>query len=702
MRDSYLHTPIEYIKGVGPKRGDTLKKELGVVVAEDLLGIYPFRYEDKTTIFGIAAAKSSPSKEPVQVSGILRKLDVSGSGRGRRLTGVLRDESGAIGLVWFQGVNWVADSLEIGKKYLVFGKITENKGYINIVHPEIEPFSDKKASSLEPVYPSTELLSKFNLEGKARRTILKTILSGVKEEDLYENLPTFLVKKYGFPSRFEAMHQIHFPANQAILKKVTNRLKYEELFVVQMHLLLSKHHQKSKIKGLVFEKVGQYFNHFYQNIIPFELTNAQKRVVKEVRSDVKSGVHMNRLVQGDVGSGKTMVAFMSILLALDNDFQACLMAPTEILATQHFEGLSAYAEQMDINIAFLSGSVKGKKRKEILSRLEAGDIHLLIGTHALIEPPVVFKNLGLAIIDEQHRFGVKQRAKLWGKNTPCPPHVLVMTATPIPRTLAMTLYGNLDISVIDEMPPGRKEIITSHKTEAHRLSVFGFMKKEIALGRQVYIVYPLIEENEELDLQSLFQGYEVLSREFPKPQYQISVVHGRMKPADKDYEMGRFVKGETQIMVATTVIEVGVNVPNATVMIIENTERFGLSQLHQLRGRVGRGGEQSYCILMTSYKLTKEGRKRIETMVRTNNGFEIADVDLQLRGPGNIQGTQQSGLLKFQIANLAEDGAILRTARHDAQRILEKDPKLTHTTLQGTKKYIEQDEKSKKLWGQIS
>jgi ATP-dependent DNA helicase RecG len=504
------------------------------------------------------------------------------------------------------------------------------------------------------------------------------------------------------PSRYDALRWIHFPPSQKELDEATRRLKFEELFFLQMRLLQSKHRRKAAIKGYVFEKVGEYFNQFYKEKLPFELTGAQKRVIKEIRADLGAGVQMNRLVQGDVGSGKTVVALLSMLLALDNSYQACMMAPTEILAQQHLLGISQLVEGMGIRVDYLSGSIKGKKREAILADLRSGKIHILIGTHALIEDWVEFQNLGLAITDEQHRFGVAQRASLWKKSKPLPPHVLVMTATPIPRTLAMTLYGDLDVSVIDELPPGRKPITTSHRTENHRLRVFGFMKEEIAKGRQIYVVYPLIEESEKMDLKNLMEGYESLSREFPIPDYQISIVHGKMKPADKDFEMQRFVSGQTQIMVATTVIEVGVNVPNASVMVIENTDRFGLSQLHQLRGRVGRGADQSYCILMTDFKLSTDARERIATMVRTTDGFEIAEADLRLRGPGNIEGTQQSGLLNLRIADLGRDGEILRTARELALRILEKDPELQHPLNVRLREQMEREGKKGRSWGRIS
>lgn len=698
-----LDSPIEYLKGVGPMRGDMLKKELGIFTFRDLLFHFPFRYVDKTKFHRIRDL--STESDAVQLRGTLRRLSVAGTGRKKRLVGKLRDETGAIELVWFKGVHWLEKSLEIGQEYIVFGRVNNFNGVVNIPHPEIELVSvsnTKKAATFAPVYPSTDKLNAKGLDAKGQRKIIAALFEKINESHIPENLPAYMLQKFRFPDRYKALLDIHFPKSQNDLDLSRNRLKFEELFFLQLRLLQIRRRRKDAIKGFVFSKIGDYFNSFFKEKLPFELTGAQKRVLKEIRQDLGSGKQMNRLLQGDVGSGKTVVGLMSMLMALDNGFQACLMAPTEILAQQHYNSISETVEGLGIEIAFLSGSVKGKKRKEILKRLKEGEIHIIIGTHALIEDPVEFKNLGLAITDEQHRFGVAQRAKLWKKGIVLPPHILVMTATPIPRTLAMTLYGDLDISIIDELPPGRKEIKTLHKTENNRLRVFGFMKEEIAKGRQIYVVYPLIEESEKLDLKNLEEGYEVLSREFPISDYQISILHGRMKPADKDFEMQRFVKGETQIMIATTVIEVGVNVPNASVMVIENTERFGLSQLHQLRGRVGRGAEQSFCILMSSFKLTKEARERIHTMVGTNNGFEIAEADLKLRGPGNIQGTQQSGVLNFRIADLSKDGRILQTAREIAARILDKDPSLENPLNQVMKKYLDSHGKKFKAWSLIS
>ncbi len=698
-----LDTSIEFLKGVGPKRAELLQKELGIFTFRDLLQHYPHRYIDKTQFHRIRELNEQSGE--VQLRGVLRRLSTVGEGRKRRLTGRFRDDSGVIDLVWFSGVHWLEKQLEVGKEYVIYGRVNSFRGQLSIPHPEMEEARAenlKKAATFAPVYPSTDKLNTKGVDARTRRRMMKALFEKINPADTPENLPDYLIQKFRFPSRFEALRAIHFPKDEQELQNARNRLKFEELFFLQFRLLQIRRRRKDTIKGFVFEKIGHYFNTFYKEKLPFELTEAQKRVAREIRRDLGSGVQMNRLLQGDVGSGKTVVGLMCMLMAIDNGFQACMMAPTEILAQQHYNSISEYVEGLGINVAFLTGSVKGKKRKELLKLLASGDIHILIGTHALLEAPVQYKNLGLAITDEQHRFGVAQRARLWKKSSPCPPHILVMTATPIPRTLAMTLYGDLDVSVIDELPPGRKEIQTLHKTENHRMRVIGFMREEIAKGRQVYVVYPLIEESETLDLQNLDEGYEALKREFPPPDYQISVVHGRMKPADKDFEMQRFVEGKTQIMVATTVIEVGVNVPNASVMVIENTERFGLSQLHQLRGRVGRGAEQSYCILMSSFKLSNESKERIQTMVRTNNGFEIAEADLRLRGPGNIEGTQQSGILNFRIADLARDGRILQTAREVAARILDDDPRLERPEHHPIKWYDEKFGKKLKGWSRIS
>lgn len=697
-----LDSDISYLKGVGPKRAELLNKELCIFTCGDLLQQYPHRYIDKTQFHKINTLHQESGE--VQLRGILRRLVPVGEGRKKRLTGSFRDETGAIDLVWFSGVSYLQKQLEVGKEYVIYGRVNAFRDQLSIPHPEMEianPEKIKKAASFAPVYPSTEKLNTKGVDARNRRRMMAALLDKLQPEDLPENLPPYIVKKFRFPSRYDTVRAIHFPKSEEQLQQARNRLKFEELFFLQLRLLQIRR-RRDAIKGFNFEQVGEHFMHFFNHKLPFELTGAQKRVLKEIRRDLGKGIQMNRLLQGDVGSGKTIVGLMTMLLAIDNGFQACLMAPTEILAQQHYNSISEYLEGMDLQVGFLSGSVKGKKRKVLLEALKNGEVHILIGTHALLEPPVVFQNLGLAITDEQHRFGVAQRAKLWKKSSSYPPHVLVMTATPIPRTLAMTLYGDLDVSVIDELPPGRKAIQTLHKTENNRLRVLGFMKEEIAKGRQVYVVYPLIEESETLDLQNLQDGYEALRREFPPPNYQISVVHGRMKPADKDFEMQRFVEGKTQIMVATTVIEVGVNVPNASVMVIENTERFGLSQLHQLRGRVGRGAEQSFCILMSSFKLSKESKERIQTMVRTNNGFDIAEADLRLRGPGNIEGTQQSGILNFRIADLAKDGRILQTAREVAARILDDDPKFERQEHHPIVWYLDKHGKKLRGWSRIS
>lgn len=703
MRQPLLDTPIEYLKGIGPARAELLRKELGIFTLRDFLFHFPFRYVDKTKFHRIKDLHVDSGE--VQIRGVLRRLAVVGEGRKRRLVGQLRDESGVMDLVWFQGISWLEKSLEVGKEYVAYGKVSEFNRAPNIPHPEMEPVSEenqREATSFAPVYPSTEKLNSRSLDSRARRKLMKTLLDQLTRQDLPENLPDELTRKLRLPKHFDSIHHIHFPKTQEELDAARNRLKFEELFFLQLRLLQIKRRRKNEIRGYVFEKVGDHFNRFFHEKLPFELTDAQKRVIREIRRDLGSGIQMNRLLQGDVGSGKTIVALLCMLIALDNGFQSVLMAPTEILAQQHFQSISDYVAGMDIRVEFLSGTVSGKKRQMVLQRLREGEIDILIGTHALLEEDVTFKNLGFAITDEQHRFGVEQRAKLWKKSLACPPHVLVMSATPIPRTLAMTLYGDLDVSVIDELPPGRKEIVTQHRTESHRLRVIGFMKEQIRLGRQVYVVYPLIEESEALDLANLMTGYEAIQRDFPISEYQVSILHGKMKAADKDFEMQRFVKGQTHIMVATTVIEVGVNVPNASVMVIENAERFGLSQLHQLRGRVGRGAEQSYCILMTGYKLSDEARQRLSTMVRTNNGFDIAEADLRLRGPGNIEGTQQSGILNFRIADLSRDGKILQAARNIATALLDDDPALQKPQNQPLKTYLETEGSHLRAWSRIS
>lgn len=697
---AWLSQDIEYLKGVGPVRGQLLRDELQIHNFNDLLTHFPFRYIDKSHIQKVA--NIGEDGEKVQIKGKLIDLQEV-KGKRKRLEGYLNDGTGTIKLVWFQKIKWIVDALKPGNEYLVYGRINKYRNQISIVHPEMEHAekalkADRPA--LDPVYSTTEKLTSRGLDAKGIRKLIVNLFDKLSPNYVEENLPDYLRAKLKLPTRYEALKWIHLPKSDDMLEKARLRLKFEELFFLQLKILFRRKNQEEQSRGYVFNEVGDNFNTFYSSHLAFELTGAQKRVLKEIRSDLGSGHHMNRLLQGDVGSGKTVVSVMSMLLALDNGYQTCLLAPTEVLAKQHYNGISIMLEKMDIQVAFLSGSVKGTARKEILAKLKEGQIDILIGTHAILEPGVVFKNLGLAITDEQHRFGVKQRATLWKKGHPYPPHILVMTATPIPRTLAMTLYGDLHVSVIDEMPPGRKEIVTLHRKEKHRMQLVKFMRQQIAAGRQIFVVYPLIEESAKLDMQNLMDGYEHLLELFPLPEYKISVVHGRMSAEEKDMEMSKFVKGTSQIMVATTVIEVGVNVPNATVMIIENAERFGLSQLHQLRGRVGRGGNQSYCILMTGLKLTNEARKRMDTMCRTNDGFEIAEVDLELRGPGDIEGTQQSGLLNLKIANLAGDVRIVESARNIVQRILENDPQLTRKEHIPLYRFIAR-EKSFIEWGKI-
>jgi ATP-dependent DNA helicase RecG len=699
-----LDSGIEFLSGVGPMKAELLKLELRIFTFRDLLYHFPFRYVDKTRFHRIGDINEE--SETVQFKGILRRLEVMGEGRARRLSGTLRDETGSIDLVWFQQTHFLEKTLVVGTEYIAYGKLNNFNGRFSLPHPEMEVATpdamEKKTAAFDPVYPSTAKLDAKNLDAKGQRKLLRTLFDKIKPSDVGEILPETVLQQFKLPPQYQALKTIHFPENNRDLEIAIQRLKFEELFYLQLRLLQQKKVRKATIRGHIFEHVGAQFNRFYHEIMPFQLTDAQKRVVKEIRKDLGSNIQMNRLLQGDVGSGKTVVAFLSMLLAIDNGFQALLMAPTEILAQQHFEGISAFGEQMGIGVAFLSGSIKGKKREEVLVKLASGETQILIGTHAIFEDWVEFKNLGLAITDEQHRFGVEQRSKLWRKSKPYPPHVLVMSATPIPRTLAMTLYGDLDVSVIDQLPAGRKPIVTQHKNDNYRLKVIGFMKEQITLGRQIYVVYPLIEENEKLDLLNLMEGFESLSRDFPSPDYSIAMVHGKMKPKDKDYEMQRFVKGEAQIMVATTVIEVGVNVPNASVMVIEHAERFGLSQLHQLRGRVGRGGDQSYCILMTSFKLSADGKERINTMVRTTNGFDIAEADLKLRGPGDIEGTAQSGLLNLRIADLAKDGKILIFARNTANDILDDDPTLEKPEHAVLRNYLAVLSEQRRVWGRIS
>lgn len=684
MADLSLITPIEYLKGVGPQKADVIKKELQIFTIGDLLSYYPFRYIDRTVFHKIRQLDADMYS--AQVLGRLIGLKEIGEKKAKRLVGQFKDETGSIELVWFQSITWLQKSLKVGAVYVMYGKPSVFNGQISITHPEMEPYQAQAKNlgnmTLQPVYSSTEKLKKFNLDSKGIQKLQQTALETVFRQ-LPEQMPAYLLEKHQLMDQARATVAIHFPQSQEELTQAIKRIKFDELFYIQLKLLKNKQLNTKKFRGQIFSKVGDKFNTFFKERIPFPLTNAQKRVVKEIRQDTVTGAQMNRLVQGDVGSGKTVVALLTMLLAIDNGFQACMMAPTEILATQHFTGLKELLGEDICNIKLLTGSTTTKQRRVIHEELENGTLDILIGTHALIEDKVQFKNLGFVVIDEQHRFGVEQRAKLWRKNS-IPPHMLVMTATPIPRTLAMTMYGDLDISVIDELPAGRKPIKTVHFFESSRLRMFGLMREEIAKGRQVYVVFPLIKESEKLDLLYLEAGLENIQREFPLPDYKISIVHGKMPVKDKDFEMQRFVKHETQIMVATTVIEVGVNVPNASVMVIENSERFGLSQLHQLRGRVGRGAEQSFCILMSGNKLSKEGKLRLNTMVRTNDGFEIAEVDLELRGPGDISGTQQSGVLELKLANLATDQQLLSEARNSVIDIFKEDPEMIeerHTLL---------------------
>ncbi|MEE2770857.1 MAG: ATP-dependent DNA helicase RecG [Bacteroidota bacterium] len=699
MMQNVLHTPIEYLKGVGPNRGETLRKELGIHTYMDLINFFPNRHIDKTRFYKINELQRNSSD--VQLVGKIVHFKTVEQKRGKRLVADFIDETGRMELVWFRGHKWVRENLKLNVPYVIFGKTNWFNGVFSMPHPEMELLADYKKNlrtAMQPVYPSTELLQK---KGITNRAIMKLIQEVMKQSGLRfgETLNQEIVQELNLISKSEAIFNVHFPKNQELLAKAQFRLKFEELFFIQLQLIRKNLLHKRKIKGLIFEEIGENFNRFYKEHLPFELTGAQKRVIKEIRSDLGSGAQMNRLLQGDVGSGKTIVALMSMFMALDNGFQACLMAPTEILSVQHYNGLVELCKELNTSIYLLTGSTKTSDRKEIHEKLENGEIDILIGTHALLEDKVKFQNLGLAIIDEQHRFGVAQRAKLWKKNS-IPPHILVMTATPIPRTLAMSLYGDLDISVIDELPPGRKPIKTVHRFDSNRLKVFRFIKEEIMKGRQVYIVYPLIQESEKMDYKDLMDGYESIAREFP--DYQISIVHGQMKPADKDYEMDRFLRKETQIMVATTVIEVGVNVPNASVMIIESAERFGLSQLHQLRGRVGRGAEQSYCILMTGHKLSEDSKTRLQTMTSTNDGFQIAEVDLKLRGPGDLMGTQQSGVLNLKIADIVKDNSILSTARWYASKILKEDPDLSDEKNRYIRNAFARLMKDRTIWNYIS
>ena len=662
---------IKYLSGVGPQRASVLNKELNIYSLHDLLYYFPYKYVDRSRIYYIHEIDGTMPY--IQLKGEILGFETIGEGRQRRLIAHFSDGTGIVDLVWFQGIKFLVGKYKVHQEYIVFGKPSVFNGRINIAHPDIDNASELKLSTmgLQPYYNTTEKMKRSSLNSHAIEKMMSAVVQQLREP-LPETLSPAILTEHHLMPLTEALMNIHFPANPELLRKAQYRLKFEELFYVQLNILRYAKDRQRKYRGYVFETVGEIFNTFYAKNLPFELTGAQKRVLKEIRRDVGSGKQMNRLLQGDVGSGKTLVALMSMLIALDNGYQACMMAPTEILANQHFETIRELLYGMDIRVELLTGSVKGKKREAILTGLLTGDVRILIGTHAVIEDTVNFSSLGLVVIDEQHRFGVAQRARLWTKNAQ-PPHVLVMTATPIPRTLAMTLYGDLDVSVIDELPPGRKPIVTIHKYDAHRVSLYQSVHWQIAEGRQVYIVYPLIKESEKIDLKNLEEGYLHICEEFP--DCKVCKVHGKMKAAEKDAQMQLFVSGEAQIMVATTVIEVGVNVPNASVMIIENAERFGLSQLHQLRGRVGRGAEQSYCILVTGYKLVEETRKRLEIMVRTNDGFEIAEADLKLRGPGDLEGTQQSGIaFDLKIADIARDGQLLQYVRNVAEEVVDADP----------------------------
>ncbi|MCS7004168.1 MAG: ATP-dependent DNA helicase RecG [Cytophagales bacterium] len=693
----FLETKIEYLKEMGPQRAMLLNTELGIFTFRELLEHYPFRHEDRSCLIKIC--QLSDEMPCVQIQGRITEMRIVGEGTKKRLVATFKDETGSMELVWFQAISWIQKNIKPYVEYIVFGKVTRFGDKFNMVHPEIDVLISAQPPKLglTPIYHTTEKLKKRGLDSKGISKLLEALIP-LALPYIQETLPGYILEKYKLISKSQAVQFIHFPENIAQLQKAKARLKFEELFYIQLRLLHLKTERKQKCDGQVFQKT-QLLTHFYKNYLPFDLTDAQKRVIREIFQDLKSGKQMNRLLQGDVGSGKTIVAFICMLLAIDNNAQACLMAPTEILATQHFQGLKPYSEMLNISMALLTGSTKKTARTKLLEDLEKGDLKIIIGTHALLEDSVKFHNLGLCIIDEQHRFGVAQRAKLWEKQSKTLPHVLVMTATPIPRTLAMTLYGDLDVSIIDELPAGRKPIHTLWFSEKNRLRVFGLMKQEIQKGRQVYVVYPVIEESEQnADLKDLLKGYEVICQEFP--QYRVSILHGRMKPNEKEAEMQAFKEQKTHIMVATTVIEVGVNVPNATMMVIENAERFGLAQLHQLRGRVGRGAEQSYCILISGDKISKEARFKLSTMVRTTNGFEIADADLKLRGPGDLAGTQQSGILQLRFADLSQDAFLVQETRAIAQKILEDDPLLERPEHQILKQSLFRSKQT--MWSKIS
>ena len=698
-----LDTEIKFLRGVGPQKAQTIEKELNIRTFEDLVYYFPYKYIDKSKFYFTTDIRSDAVA--VQLKGVISNFRLEGEGRKQRLTAKFSDERGSIELIWFQGIKWVQDSIVKGKEYIIYGKPSFYQGW-TIAHPEIEdPIKQQGAVPVKfyPQYSTSEGLKTSKINSRTIASLQKNLWSVIKNSDIPETLPNYLINKFHLMPLYDALRNIHFPSSDEILNKARTRLKFEELFYIQLNILKFKADKEEKSHGFVFKTVGENFNNFYNNYLPFSLTGAQKRVIKEIRKDFLTGRQTNRLIQGDVGSGKTLVALMSMLIAIDNGFQACMMAPTEILARQHFQTLKDFLKDMPLTVEILTGTSTKKERKKIHESLEDGSLNILVGTHALIEDDVVFKNLGLAVIDEQHRFGVAQRAKLYKKNSVLPPHVLVMTATPIPRTLSMTLYGDLDISVIDELPPGRKPIKTVHSYDSKRLMVFKFLKDQIAEGRQVYIVYPLIEESKNFNYKDLTDGYESITRAFPQPQYNVSMVHGRLKPEEKEFEMQRFVKGETQIMVATTVIEVGVNVPNASIMVIESAEKFGLSQLHQLRGRVGRGDYQSYCILMSSFKLSTDARKRLDIMCETTDGFRISEEDLKLRGPGDMDSTQQSGTpMQLKIADLVHDGQLLNVARSTAYAVLESDPELSKPENQILRKRRQVIFNKEQHWSRIS
>lgn len=691
---------IKYLPGVGPQRASLLAKELNIVSFKDLLYYFPYKYVDRSRIYTIREIDGNMPY--IQLRGKFLSFETFGEGRQRRLVGHFSDGTGVMDAVWFQGLKFVMGKIKAGVEYILFGKPTVFGGRINVAHPDVDEADELTVGNmgLQPYYNTTEKMKRMLINSHAVEKLMRNLFHAIQREPFEETLSPWMVESFHLMPLAEALYNIHFPQNPELLRKAQYRLKFEELFYVQLNILRYTKERRNKFRGLPFEHVGEIFNTFYSQNLPFQLTGAQKRVIKEMRRDMGSGRQMNRLLQGDVGSGKTLVALMTMLIALDNGYQACMMAPTEILANQHYETICRFLAGMNVRVELLTGNVKGKRRETILKDLLTGDVKILIGTHAVIEDTVNFSSLGLVVIDEQHRFGVAQRAKLWSKNI-YPPHVLVMTATPIPRTLAMTLYGDLDVSVIDELPPGRKPIQTVHQFDNRRASLYAFIRKQIEAGRQIYIVYPLIQESEKMDIKNLEDGYTNICEEFP--EYRVSKVHGKMKPAEKDAEMQRFLAKQTQIMVATTVIEVGVNVPNASVMVIENAERFGLSQLHQLRGRVGRGADQSYCILVTGYKLSEETRKRISIMVETNDGFEIAEADLKLRGPGDLEGTQQSGVaFDLKIADIARDGQLLQYVRDIAERLLDEDPQCENPKNQVVWQQLKELRKKNVNWAVIS